>query len=458
MSVEGQATGRLLVVEDDAGLRGLLVDELEDAGHEVLAVADAEAGLQALQQARVHLVVSDLRLPGADGMELLALTREFAVPPGFVAITAFGTIEQAVAAIKRGADDFLTKPLDLDHLRLAVERVLEKHWLRRRLSEYEALLGDDDFHGMLGRSSAMRQLFESVRRIAGGAGPVLISGQSGTGKELVARALHQESSRAAGPFVAVNCAGVPMDLLESEFFGHVAGAFTGAVRARGGLFQEASGGTLFLDEIGEMPQGLQAKLLRVLEDGQVRPVGSDRSWPVDLRIVAATNRDIGAAVEAGEFRADLYYRLETFQIVIPPLRERGDDLELLAMRFLQRSARRLGRAVRGMEPGVQQALARYAFPGNVRELANVMERAVTFCPGEEVRVQDLPERMRGALASAPLPPGLSEIGDWPTLQELEARYIESVLSHCAGNKRQAAQILGIGRRTLYRRLDSEDPG
>ncbi len=443
---------RLLVVEDDASLRALLVDELEDAGHEVLAAADAESGWDALQNAAVQLVVSDLRLPGEDGMALLNRTREMAAPPGFVVVTGFGTIEQAVAAIKRGADDFLTKPLDLDHLHVAVERVLEKQWMRRRLRECEALLGEDDFHGLLGRSAPMRRLFDAVRRIAAGDGPVLVLGQSGTGKELVARALHQESPRAAGPFVAVNCAGVPSELLESEFFGHVAGAFTGAVCRRGGLFQEASGGTLFLDEIGEMPPGLQAKLLRVLEDGQVRPVGSDRSLPVDLRIVAATNRDLAAAVEGGEFRTDLYYRLETFQIVIPPLRGRGEDLELLAMRFLQRTAERLGRPVRSIEATALRALTRYPFPGNVRELANIMERAVTFCSGQEIRLEDLPERLRDGGGAIRFLPRASD--DWPTLDELEAGYIERVLAHCEGNKRRAAHILGIGRRTLYRRLES----
>ncbi|PWG61292.1 sigma-54-dependent transcriptional regulator [Spiribacter halobius] len=451
---------RILVVEDDDSLRGLLVEELREAGYTVTAVGTAPAAREVLDSDPVELVVSDLRLPGSDGMALLRATREGSGGDavGFIVITAFGTISQAVEALKAGADDFLTKPLDLEHLLLGVGRVLEHRRLRRRVSEFEALLGGDDFHGLIGRSRPMQALFTGIRRIGAGEGPVLVTGESGTGKELVARAVHAESPRQAGPFIAVNCAGVPAELLESEFFGHVQGAFTGAHRARAGLFQAADGGTLFLDEIAEMPAALQAKLLRVLEDSRVRPVGADREQAVDLRIVAATHQDLEAAVERGDFRADLFYRLETFRLPVPPLRERGDDVDLLAARLVSRFAQRLGRATPRLAPETLACLRRYAFPGNVRELANAIERAVTFADGDSVQPADLPERVRRPGTSEPsaLPDGLTPASELPPLAEVERRYIQQVMEAVDGNKRRAADILGIGRRTLYRKLDGDE--
>jgi len=454
-------SARVLVVEDDTALRELLTDELGEAGYTVTSVASAEPAREHLTAGETDLVISDLRLPGADGLALLRWAREQdpGGAMGFMVITAFGTISQAVEALKHGADDFLTKPLDLEHLLLGVRRVLEHRRLRRRVSEFEALLGGDDFHGMIGRSRPMQALFSGIRRIGPGDGPVLISGESGTGKELVARAVHAESTRGSGPFVAVNCAGVPADLLESEFFGHVQGAFTGANRSRGGLFQAADGGSLFLDEIAEMPPALQAKLLRVLEDSRVRPVGADSEQAVDLRIIAATHQDLERAVERGDFRADLFYRLETFRLPVPPLRERGDDIDLLAARLVARFARRLGRPVPSLDPEALACLRRYAFPGNVRELANAIERAVTFANGESIRAGDLPERVRQQSAAdpSPLPQSLAPAGELPPLAEVERRYIQQVMSAVDGNKRRAAEILGIGRRTLYRKLDGNEP-
>jgi two-component system, NtrC family, response regulator AtoC len=302
----------VLVVEDDPGLRELLRNELEDAGYEVRVAAHAEQARELLGDAMPQLVISDLRLPGASGRDLLGHCRSLVEPPGFIMITAFGTVEQAVDALKIGADDFLTKPLRLDHLRLAVARVLEGRRLRYELSQCRTLLDDGDFHGMVGRSLPMRQLFDAIRQIAPLAGPVIVSGESGSGKELVARALHAESTRRLAPFVPVNCAAMPPDLMESELFGHARGAFTGATQQRQGLFVEADGGTLLLDEIAEMQPDTQAKLLRVLEDGRVRPLGSDREVSVDVRLVAATNRDLEADVQAGRFREDLFFRLEAF--------------------------------------------------------------------------------------------------------------------------------------------------
>ena len=460
----------VLVVEDDRGHRELLNEELTEAGYAVTAVGSAEDAAQALAQEAFSLVVSDLRLPGADGFQVLHDARARVPAPGFIMLTGFGTIDQAVAALKAGADDFLTKPVDLDHLRLAADRVTEARRLKDEVRRYrEVLAQSDGFHGMQGRSPAMLQLFDLIRRIAAADGSVLITGESGTGKELVARALHAESDRAAGPFVAINCAGIPEALLESELLGHVAGAFSGAKGARRGLFTEADGGTLFLDEIAEMPVSMQSKLLRLLQDGRVRPVGANEEIETDVRIVAATHQDLQAHIAEGRFREDLYYRLETFRIEIPPLRLRGDDIEQLALRFLQQQALARGLPERRLSPEALRALVRYSFPGNVRELASLMERAATLAAGEVIETRDLPERVfegagaspgaaagDGPEAGAPVP-GIGDDWQWPTLEERERDYIQRVLEHVDGNKQRAARILGIGRKTLYRKLGESDP-
>ncbi|WP_051132336.1 sigma-54 dependent transcriptional regulator [Thioalkalivibrio sp. AKL19] len=460
----------VLVVEDDRGHRELLNEELTEAGYAVTAVGSAEDAAQALAQEAFSLVVSDLRLPGADGFQVLHDARARVPAPGFIMLTGFGTIDQAVAALKAGADDFLTKPVDLDHLRLAADRVTEARRLKDEVRRYrEVLAQSDGFHGMQGRSPAMLQLFDLIRRIAAADGSVLITGESGTGKELVARALHAESDRAAGPFVAINCAGIPEALLESELLGHVAGAFSGAKGPRRGLFTEADGGTLFLDEIAEMPVAMQSKLLRLLQDGRVRPVGANEEIETDVRIVAATHQDLQAHIAEGRFREDLYYRLETFRIEIPPLRLRGDDIEQLALQFLQQQALARGLPERRLSPEALRALVRYSFPGNVRELASLMERAATLAAGEVIETRDLPERVfegggaspgaaggDGPEAGAPVP-GIGDDWQWPTLEERERDYIQRVLEHVNGNKQRAARILGIGRKTLYRKLGESDP-
>ncbi len=452
-------TDRVLLVEDDEALCALLAEEMEAAGLTVDTAATAEAARAALEAHVPALVVSDLRLPGSSGMDLLRHVRALHAPPAVIVVTAFGSIPQAVDALKAGADDFLTKPLDLDHFLLAVERSLETRRLRRKVQQLEELLGEDHFYGMIGRCRPMRVLFDHVRQVAQASGPVLITGESGTGKELVARALHAESARAGGPFLAVNCAGVPRDLLESEFFGHEKGAFTGAQERRKGLFMEAGGGTLLLDEISEMPPALQAKLLRVLQERAVRPVGGSREQHVDVRVLASTNRDLEEEVAAGRFREDLFYRLETFTLAVPPLRERGPDLDLLAARFLKRFAAQMEKPVEGFAAGALRAVQRYAWPGNVRELEHAVERAVTFCEEAHIEVEHLPRRIREQ-AAAPAVEGpaalLAEGEPLPPLGEVEQRYIRHVLGHVGGNKRRAAEVLGIGRRTLYRRLDEQE--
>ena len=448
-------TEQVLIVEDDAGVRDLLRDELEAEGLSVLESETLRHARELLNGHHVDLLITDLRLPDGSGQELLrTLADDEEAAPASLVITAFGGVRDAVEALKLGADDFLTKPLDPDHFLLTVRRLLEHRRMRDELTRYRSLEDGESFHGMYGASPGMRRLFEQIHLIAQGDGAVLVLGESGTGKELVARALHEGSPRADRPFVAVNCAGIPGELMESEFFGHVAGAFTGARNNHSGLFRQANGGTLLLDEIGEMPLNLQAKLLRVLEEGRIRPVGASGEEEVDVRIVAATNRDVRAQVKAGDLREDLYFRLETFAVEVPPLRERGDDRELLASRFLREFAARQERPVEGFTAAALALIQRYPFPGNVRELRNVIERAVLFCRGNEIRPEDLPARLRGSDDDGlGTPEGVGPFGDLPTLENLQQRYARYVLSHTGGNKKQAASILGVTRSTLYRWLD-----
>jgi two-component system, NtrC family, response regulator AtoC len=453
----------ILLVEDDSGLRELLQEELEAEGYRVTACADAETALDALQSHPPDLLISDLRLPGANGLSLLPALEELTPRPAVLIITAFGSVQEAVESLKAGADDFLTKPLEMDHFLLNVTRLMENRRLRSEVQRYRSLLAVEQFHGIIGHSPAMQQLFHQIRQIAGAEGPVLIQGESGTGKELVARALHEQSPRKGKPYLVVNCGGIPGELMESEFFGHAAGAFTGARNQRAGLFQQAAGGTLVLDELGEMPLALQAKLLRALQDGRVRPVGSDHEIQVDVRVIGATNRNLTEAVADGSFREDLYYRLETFGLQIPPLRARGDDVQRLAEFFLARFNARQDRGIQGFSDDALAVLANYSFPGNVRELQNAVERAATFCDSPLSEPRHLPERIREhtkgddeqagiSMASTPIPAGDTPAG-MPDLETVQRQYIHQVLKATNGNKRRAADILGITRRTLYRWLE-----
>jgi DNA-binding NtrC family response regulator len=443
-----------LVVEDDPGLRRLLVDELRDLSLDPYEAATGEEALALLSECEPVLIVSDLRLPGIDGLTLLEQTiaNGGASPPAFIVITAFGSVAQAVDALKRGADDFLTKPLDLEHLRLRVTRLLEVERLKRQIArrEYEPA----DFHGIIGGSRAMHAVIHTIEQVASARGPVTITGESGVGKELVARAIHEESARRDAPFVPVNCASVPEALLESEFFGHESGAFTGATQSRQGLFAGAEGGTLFLDEISELSAGLQAKLLRVLQEGAIRRVGADREVEIDARIIAATNLDLEEEVASGRFRDDLFYRLTTFMIEVPPLRAREGDLERLLAHFVQSYARDSGKQIEGFSETAVRALKQYPFPGNVRELQNVVEHAITFSGGRQIELQDLPARLRraGKPAGTELPATLLVQGSLLTLEEIAVRYVRRVLEMTEGNKRRAASLLGISRQTLYRYL------
>ncbi|MHA7811124.1 MAG: sigma-54-dependent transcriptional regulator [Marinobacter adhaerens] len=444
---------RILLVEDDASLSLLLAEELELDGYQVVRAGSVHEGCEHAVSNAPDLVVSDLRLPDGDGLEILKSLQAQGQSLPFVIITAFGTVDQAVEALKAGADDFLTKPLSTDHLRLKIRRLLAQADLSRQLDQLRSVDGKDHSLGLVGESESIVKLRSEIRQVARSHAAVLIDGESGTGKELVARAIHRESDRRDSPFLAVNCAGIPSDLMESEFFGHEAGAFTGARQARKGLFAEADGGTLLLDEIGEMPLALQAKLLRVLQEGCVKPVGADQEESVDVRILASTHVDLQQAVSAGGFREDLYYRLETLSLNVPPLRDRDDDVELLAMHFLREASGRHGRGFMKLSEVTLRTLMDYPFPGNVRELSSAIERAVTFCEGDTIQPDHLPDRIRKRQAEvagqSPLRHS-DKLSEWPTLEKMQQDYVRQVMNAVDGNKRRAAQILGINRRTLYR--------
>ncbi|WP_136484315.1 sigma-54 dependent transcriptional regulator [Vibrio sp. H11] len=437
----------ILLVEDDADLAELLCEELEAEGYQVTVVDCVEAAEPLLATTNVDLVISDLRLPGRNGITLLPVVKAMNNAPAMLLITAFGSVDQAVQALKAGADDFLTKPFDMDHCLLTVRRLLEHRQLKESI-------GGRRFHGILGESTVMQSLFKSIEQVARADSPVLVLGESGTGKELVAKAIHQQSERKQGPFLAVNCAGIPNELLESEFFGHAAGAYTGAGKSRQGLLREAQGGTLLLDEIGEMPLALQAKLLRVLQEGTVRPVGSDKEVAVDVRIIAATHRDPEAMVAENQFREDLFFRLETFTLQVPPLRQRGDDIALLTRYFMTQQQQKGKTQAHQLSQAAWRLLLNYGFPGNVRELQNAIERAAVFCDGEEIMPEHLPQRMRQSQDSAlkNVFEGLSSEA-MPPLLSLQQDYVHYVMQKTQGNKAQAAQILGVTRRTLYRWLE-----
>ena len=426
----------------------LVCEHLEAEGY---AAIGAGAGTQALARLRSEefdVVLTDLRMPGVGGMEILKAAREARRDLPVILVTAFGSIETAIQAIRQGAYDYVTKPFSLGEISLLVGRALEDRQLRaENVSLRRELEGRYRFENLLGKSPAMQAVFVLIRQAAPGDTNVLITGESGTGKELVAKALHHNSARAERPFVPVNCAAVPAGLLESELFGHVKGAFTGAIKARQGLFREAEGGTLFLDEIGDMAPELQAKLLRAIEDRAVRPVGSDEAIPVDLRLAAATNKDIVARIQDGRFREDLYYRLAVIPIHLPPLRERREDIPLLAEHFLRRAAAAAGKEIRGFTPEAMAALLRHPWPGNVRELENVVERAVTLMAGDHVT----PDVLLLETSLAPEPGALlAQAARRPTLDELTAEYVALVLREAGGDKAKAAEILGISKRTLYR--------
>jgi DNA-binding NtrC family response regulator len=451
-------TGRVLVVDDDASMCDMLVSDLGEHGFTVTARTSAKAALEAVAPGAFDAVVTDLNMPGMNGLELCrAIAGEDPEVPVIV-ITAFGSIETAVAAIRGGAYDFVTKPLDVEALALAVDRAIQHRTLRDEVKRLRRAVDESRrFGALLGTSPAMRRVYDLLDRIGDSNATVLVTGETGTGKELVARALHERGRRRAGAFVAVNCAALPEPLLESELFGHVRGAFTDAHAARKGLFMQATGGTLFLDEIGELPPALQAKLLRALQTRKVRPVGGNDEVPFDVRLIVATNRDLDSAVEEGRFREDLFFRVNVIQVEMPALRVRGGDILLIAQHFIERYAAQAEKRVVGLAPECAERLLAYVWPGNVRELENCIERAIALTRGETIGIEDLPEKIRGFRRSHVLVSS-DDPSELPPLEEVERRYILRVMEAVGGNKTLAARVLGMGRKTLYRKLEQYGSG
>ncbi|MGD0168346.1 MAG: sigma-54 dependent transcriptional regulator [Smithella sp.] len=443
--------GRILVVDDDQNMCELLEADLSRRGFQISCFTSANEAFHALQEKEFDTVLTDLQMPGMDGLDLcnrIVLNRPD-VP--VIVITAFGSMETAIKAMRAGAYDFVTKPVEMDILALALERAVKQHSLEVQVKTLSKVVETaKKYDELIGASRSMQNIYHQLSRIANAESTVLITGESGTGKELVARALHRQSSRSAGQFIAVNCAALTDTLLESELFGHTRGAFTDARSARKGLFLQAEGGTLLLDEIGDFPLSLQPKLLRALEERSLRPVGSDTEIPFDVRVISTTNRDLEYAVEEKLFREDLFFRINVIQIDLPPLRERGTDILLLAQHFIEQFATRTDKRVSGISNAAAEKLLDYAWPGNVRELRNAMERAVALTQYENLVVEDLPEKIRSYCGTEMIIG--SNASELVSMEETERRYILHVLKAVGGNKAHAARVLGFDRKTLYRKL------
>ncbi len=448
----GERAASILVVEDDEAMRDLLAEELEEAGYDVDAAGGAAAGLELARVRRFDLVITDLRMPEMDGFDLIRGVMQLPEPPHLVMITAFGSIETAIRAVKLGAYDYITKPFEIEELLLVANKALGERALRTKVARLQREVEDRyGIETIIAKSQSMRDVVSLVRRIAASTASVLITGESGTGKELVARAIHYNSARTNGAFVGVNLAAVPEGLIESELFGHKKGAFTDARVDKNGLFVEADNGTIFLDEIGELALPLQAKLLRVLQEHEVRPLGATKNQRVDVRVLAATNKNLEAMLADGSFREDLYYRLNVIQLDLPPLRSRPEDILPLAEHLLaQLGAKQSPPRRMRLAPEAQHLLLAYPWPGNVRELTNVLERGIALCQGELISDEDLPQHVREKRSTDFLG---AAVARRMTLAELEREFIERVLEDEAGNKTRAAQRLGLDRKTLYRKLD-----
>jgi len=443
---------RALIVDDEPDMGKLMDAGLRAVGIQTRVVAGSEEALALVASEDFDVVLTDLQMPGMSGLELCERLVAQRPDVPVVVVTGHGTLETAIGAIRAGAYDFVQKPIKIETLQLTVERALRHHGLSEEIRILREVALPAPFEGIVGQSAPMRTVFDLVARVAPTDASVLLTGESGTGKELVARALHGRSRRHAGPFVPINLAAVPESLVESELFGHARGAFTDARSARTGLFLQASGGTLFLDEIGEMPLSLQPKLLRALQERTIRPVGGDHEIPIDVRIVAATNRDLEACVEDGRFREDLFYRINVVRIELPPLRARGQDILQLAQQAVDRFAHSMKKEVRGIAAPAAERLLTYDWPGNVRELQNAVESAVALTRFSEITVDDLPEKIRDYKSSHVLVAG-DDPGELPTLDEVERRYILRVMQSVHGNKALASRVLGLDRKTLYRKLD-----
>ena len=446
-------SGRVLMVDDDATMCAMLRTHLTKRGFEVMTYGTAQEAFDALRTSDFDVVVTDLNMRGMSGLELCERIAADRPDIPVVVVTAFGNLDTAIGAIRAGAYDFVPKPFEIEALVVTLERAIQHRRLHEEVTRLRRVVAEARrFDDILGDSPAMRRVYDLLERIKDSDASVLITGASGTGKELVARALHRRSQRRAGPFMAINCAAMPETLLESELFGHARGAFTDAKGARTGLFVQAGGGTLFLDEIGELSLGLQPKLLRALQERKVRPLGAEAEVPFDARLVVATNCDLESAVTQQRFREDLCYRINVIHIDLPPLRARGNDVLLLAQDFLGRYATVAGKQIASISPAAAEKLLGYGWPGNVRELQNCMERAVALAQYGEIVVEDLPEKIRDyrrthiVIAS-------DDPSELVPMDMVEHRYIERVLESVGGNKTDAAKILGFDRTTLYRKLE-----
>lgn len=449
-----QASAKIFVVDDDAVARDLLAEALKKEGYDVEAFLNGAEAIERGRQAQVDLVLTDIRMGTVDGLAVLREFKKFSPDTSIVLLTSFGSLEGAIEAIKQGAYDYLAKPFRKEEIKLVVQRSLEHSRLVRENARVRGELKERvEWTHLVGSSPAMLEVYKLVARVSEGKSTVLLEGESGTGKELIARAIHANSLRGERSFIPVNCAALPDNLLESEMFGHEKGAFTGATGSKAGLFEAANGGTLFLDEIGDLGSALQVKLLRVMQDQEVRRVGGTGSMKVDVRIIAATNRDLAAQVKEGKFRDDLYYRLNVVRIVLPSLVDRREDIPMLAHHFLQKFAGGAGHPVKGFLPETLALLKQYRWPGNVRELENAIERAVSLSHGPLLMPEDLPEAIHQGQAGTEDVKSVKE-GDpgqaMLTLEEVEKRHLVRVLKETKGNKVKAAKILGIDRRTLYR--------
>src|SRR5690606_7429658 len=441
----------VLVVDDDREMCELAEAGLSQRGYSVTWRMSPEEALALLDQEDFAVLFVDIHMEGMSGLDLCRAALAKRPDLVVVVMTGFGSLEHAIGAMRAGAYDFITKPVPMDALALTLERAVRHRAMSDELRRLRRRVETRELPRVVGSSPVMQRVADLVDRVADSETNVLITGESGTGKELVARAIHERSGR-RGPFLAINCAAMPENLLESELFGHVRGAFTDARSARTGLFVEADQGSLFLDEIGEMPMGMQAKILRALQERKVRPLGSSQELPFDARIIAATNRDLDKEVAEKRFREDLFYRINVVRIDVPPLRARGNDVLLLAQHFLERAAQRSGKSVTRLGRLVAERLISYDWPGNVRELENCMERAVALARFDEITLDDLPPKIREHRATEVYTPS-DDPNDLPPMDTVEERYIRKVLAAVGGNKTLAAKVLGFDRRTLYRKLE-----
>jgi two-component system response regulator PilR (NtrC family) len=451
----------VLVVDDEQSMREFLGIMLKKSDYDYETVADGARAIELLEEGRrFSVVLTDLKMPEVGGLEVLERVKALDPSCQVVVMTAFATAETALSALKTGAYDYLTKPFKVDEIQAVLERAVEKYELvSENLYLKKELQQRDGFADLIGKSKPMRRVYDLITRVAPTPTTVLVTGESGTGKELVARAIHRHSDRSDGPFVPINCGAIPENLIESELFGHVKGAFTGASADKEGVFAAASGGTLFLDEVGELPLNTQVRFLRVLQEKRVKPVGGARELPIDCRILAATNRDLGEDVEEGEFRKDLYYRLNVIQIDLPPLRERGEDIRLLIEHYVRRYAERLGRPIEGVEAEAMRTLLDYEYPGNVRELQNIVERAVTLETDGLIGSDVLPYHLQeDSVARVARDIEIPEEGlDLEKMvARLERTLISRALERTEGVKKDAAKLLGISFRSLRYRLDKYD--